>query len=70
MQPDIAYALARGKVDDLHRDAARRRLARAAAPRSSLRLPLAGALAALRVRAAHRVSAPRATAAGPVCCPA
>ena len=71
MHPDIAHALARGRVDDLHRDAARRRLARAAAPRPSIRLPLAGALAELRVTAARWVSAPsRSTAADPACCPA
>jgi hypothetical protein len=71
MHPDIAYTLARGRIDDLHRDAARRRLARAVAPRTSSRLPLAGAFGELRVRAARWVSASsRSTAADPACCPA
>ena len=71
MHPDIAHTLAHGRIDDLHRNAARRRLARAAAPRTSLRSPLVGTLGELRVAAARWVSTPsRSTAAAPACCPA
>ena len=70
MHPDIAYELARGRIDDLHRDAARRRVARTAAPGTATRSSFLGAWARTRFATAEWVTARTRAAADPACCPA
>ena len=56
MNPTISYELARTRIDDLRRRAARERLARAAAPRPHRnRVPVR-----LRLRRAYRAATPTA----------
>ena len=72
MDPYIAQALAQAHVDDLHREAARRRLARSARagrPRHTSRG--AGGLGTTLRTAASRLTTPVALARRePGCCPA
>ena len=62
MNPTISYELARTRIDDLHRRAARERLARAAAP-SAAPLPRRNRVPVslhLRLRRAYTATTPTA----------
>ena len=76
MHPDIAFALTEARIADLHRDAARHRLARTAGPRPAARRSIRDTWTAARTGAAGWIAARSHTtrsdiaAADPVCCPA
>jgi hypothetical protein len=60
MNPTISYELARTRIDDLHRRAARERLARAAAPSTAPRLNRIRVPVSLRLRRAYTATTPTA----------
>jgi hypothetical protein len=60
MNPTISYELARTRIDDLHRRAARERLARAAAPSAAPRPRRNRVPVSLRLRRANTATTPTA----------
>jgi hypothetical protein len=60
MNPTISYELARTRIDDLHRRAARERLAHAAAPSTAPRLNRIRVPVSLRLRRAYTATTPTA----------
>lgn len=64
MQPVIAQALAEVKISELHREAARRRVAREARPRQPTLVAAREVWASAKTAAAGRLAAGRAVARG------
>ncbi len=60
MNPTISYELARTRIDELHRRAARYRLARAAAPPTAPRPHRIRVPVSLRLRRAYTATTPTA----------
>jgi hypothetical protein len=60
MNPAISYELARTRIDDLHRRAARERLARPAAPSAAPRPRRNRVPVSLRLRRAYTATTPTA----------